>query len=201
MFKTDQPPIADYALSSDTGLERTLRFVLLSIKQPFWKMAVQMRDVDSKGMESAYLFGWKRQGLEHVRANASRLRAVLSVVPAGYGDADALLQIASVPGLGLVKAGFVLQLVTGSAGCIDSHNLQRFGLNANAFRFGAATTYKTRRRKALAYLDACRNAGGCAALWDGWCDYVAEQQPNRWTDGAEVSRLHQTAILGDYSNA
>lgn len=201
MFKTDQPPIAEYALSSDTGLERTLRFVFLSIKQPFWKMAVQMQDVDSKGLESAYLFGWKRQGLEHVRANASRLRAVLSAVPAGYGDADALLQIANVPGLGLVKAGFVLQLVTGSAGCIDSHNLQRFGLNANAFRFGAATAYKTRRRKALAYLDACRNAGGCESLWDGWCDYVAEQQPKRWTDGAEVSKLHRTTILGDYSNA
>ena len=201
MFKTDQPPIADYALSSDTGLERTLRFVFLSIKQPFWKMAVQMQDVDSKGLESAYLFGWKRQGLEHVRANASRLRAVLSAVPAGYGDADALLQVASVPGLGLVKAGFVLQLVTGSAGCIDSHNLQRFGLNANAFKYGSTASPELKRKKALAYLDACRNAGGCAALWDGWCDYVAEQQPNRWTNGAEVSRLHQTAILGDYSNA
>ena len=201
MFQTDQPPIAEYALSSDSGLERTLRFVLLSIKQPFWKMAVQMRDVDSKGLESAYLFGWKRQGLEHVRANASRLRAVLSAVPAGYGDADALLQVASVPGLGLVKAGFVLQLVTGSAGCIDSHNLQRFGLNANAFKYGSTASPELKRKKALAYLDACRNAGGCAALWDGWCDYVAEQQPKRWTNGAEVSRLHRTTILGDYSNA
>ena len=201
MFKTDQPPISDYALSSDTGLERTLRFVFLSIKQPFWKMAVQMKDVDSKGLESAYLFGWKRQGLAHVRANASSLRAVLAAVPAGYGDADALLQIASVPGLGLVKAGFVLQLVTGSAGCIDSHNLQRFGLRAGAFKYGSTASPELKRKKALAYLDACRNAGGCESLWNGWCDYVAEQQPKRWTDGADVSRLHRTTILGDYSNA
>lgn len=198
MFSTHQSAISDFALSSNVGLERTFRLVFLSIRQPFHGMAKQMRDVDENGLQSPYLFGWKREGLAFVRANASTLRETLAAVPSGYGDAEALLQIASVKGLGLVKAGFVLQLVTGSAGCIDTHNMQRFGLNEKAFKLRPEQSDANKRKKALAYLDACRNAGGCAALWDGWCDHVAAYHPKHWTDGEAVSMLHQTAILGDY---
>jgi hypothetical protein len=198
MFSTHQKAIADFALSSNVGLERTFRLVFLSIRQPFHSMAKQMRDVDDNGLQSPYLFGWKRDGLAFVRANASTIRETLKAVPAGYGDAQALLEVATVPGLGLVKAGFVLQLVTGSAGCIDSHNLQRFGLNANAFKYGSNASDALKRKKALAYLDACWKAGGCASLWNGWCDYVAAQQPKHWQSGFDVSAMHESAILGDY---
>ena len=198
MFSMHQKAISEFALSSNVGLERTFRLVFLSIRQPFHTMQKQMQDVDENGMQSPYLFGWKRSGLAFVRANASTLRETLKAVPEGYGDAQALLDVATVPGLGLVKAGFVLQLVTGSAGCIDSHNMERFGLNANAFKYGASASDALKRKKALAYLDACWKAGGCASLWDGWCDYVAAQQPKHWTDGMEVSKMHETAILGDY---
>ena len=198
MFSTHQKAIADFALSSNVGLERTFRLVFLSIRQPFHSMAKQMRDVDDNGLQSPYLFGWKRDGLAFVRANASTIRETLKAVPAGYGDAQALLEVATVPGLGLVKAGFVLQLVTGSAGCIDSHNLQRFGLNANAFKYGSNASDALKRKKALAYLDACWKAGGCESLWNGWCDYVAAQQPKHWHSGFDVSAMHESAILGDY---
>ena len=198
MFSTHQKAISDFALSSNVGLERTFRLVFLSIRQPFWRMPEQFKSVDDMGLDSPYLFGWKRAGLAFVRANASGLRHALAGVPAGYGGAETLLQIASVPGLGLVKAGFVLQLVTGSAGCIDSHNLERFGLNANAFKYGSNASDALKRKKALAYLDACWNAGGCESLWNGWCDHVAAYHPKHWTDGNAVSEMHQTAIYGDY---
>ena len=198
MFSTHQKAISEFALSSNVGLERTFRLVFLSIRQPFHSMQKQMQDVDDNGLQSPYLFGWKRSGLAFVRANASTLRETLKAVPEGYGDAQALLDVATVPGLGLVKAGFVLQLVTGSAGCIDSHNMQRFGLNVNAFKYGASASDALKRKKALAYLDACWKAGGCESLWNGWCDHVAAQQPKRWTDGMEVSKMHETAILGEY---
>jgi len=180
MFSTHQSTIADFALGSNVGLERTFRLVFLSIRQPFHSMAKQMRDVDENGLQSPYLFGWKRDGLAFVRANASALRDKLKAVPAGYGDADTLLQIASVPGLGLVKAGFVLQLACGAVGCLDTHNLQRFGLNANAFKYGAGASDALKRKKALAYLDACWRAGGCESLWNGWCEHVAAQTLAFW---------------------
>lgn len=198
MFSTHQSTIADFALGSNVGLERTFRLVFLSIRQPFWKMPQQFKSVDDMGLESPYLFGWKRSGLAFVRANASTLRETLKAVPAGYGDAQALLDVATVPGLGLVKAGFVLQLVTGSAGCIDTHNMQRFGLNENAFKFGSNASDALKRKKALVYLDACWKAGGCESLWNGWCDYVAAQQPKHWHSGFDVSAMHESAILGDY---
>ena len=198
MFSTHQSTISDFALGSNVGLERTFRLVFLSIRQPFHSMAKQMQDVDTNGLQSPYLFGWKRDGLAFVRANASGLRHALAGVPAGYGDAEALLKVASVPGLGLVKAGFVCQLVTGSVGCLDSHNLERFGLNANAFKYGAGASDGLKRKKALAYLDACWKAGGCESLWDGWCNHVAENQPKHWRSGFDVSAMHQSAIFGDY---
>lgn len=198
MFSTHQKAISEFALGSNAGLERTFRLVFLSIRQPFHTMHKQMQDVDNNGLQSHYLFGWKRDGLAFVRANASALRETLKAVPEGYGDAQALLDVATVPGLGLVKAGFVLQLVTGSAGCIDSHNMQRFGLNVNAFKYGSNASAALKRKKALAYLDACWNAGGCASLWDGWCNHVAAQQTKHWRDGFHVSAMHQTAIMGDY---
>ena len=198
MFSTHQKAISEFALGSNVGLERTFRLVFLSIRQPFHTMQKQMQDVDNNGMQSPYLFGWKRDGLAFVRANASALRETLKAVPGGYGDAQALLRIATVPGLGLVKAGFVLQLVTGSAGCLDSHNMERFGLNVNAFKYGASASDALKRKKALAYLDACWKAGGCASLWDGWCDHVAAYHPKHWRDGFAVSKMHQTAIMGDY---
>ena len=198
MFSTHQSAIAEFALGSNVGLERTFRLVFLSIRQPFHTMHKQMQDVDANGMQSPYLFGWKRDGLAFVRANASTLRETLKAVPDGYGDAQALLRIATVPGLGLVKAGFVLQLVTGSAGCLDSHNMERFGLNVNAFKYGSNASDALKRKKALAYLDACWKAGGCASLWDGWCNHVAAYHPKHWRDGFHVSEMHQTAIMGDY---
>ena len=198
MFSMHQKAISEFALSSNVGLERTFRLVFLSIRQPFHSMAKQMQDVDDNGLQSPYLFGWKRSGLAFVRANASTLRETLKAVPEGYGDAQALLDVATVPGLGLVKAGFVLQLVTGSAGCIDSHNMERFGLNANAFKYGASASDALKRKKALAYLGACWKAGGCESLWNGWCDYVAAYHPKHWQSGFDVSAMHQSAILGDY---
>ena len=198
MFSTHQKAISDFALGSNVGLERTFRLVFLSIRQPFHSMAKQMQDVDENGMQSPYLFGWKREGLAFVRANAATLRETLRAVPCGYGDAQALLQVASIKGLGLVKAGFVLQLVTGSAGCLDSHNMERFGLNVNTFKYGASASDALKRKKALAYLDACWKAGGCESLWNGWCEHVAENQPKRWQSGFDVSAMHQSAIFGDY---
>ena len=198
MFSTHQKAISDFALGSNVGLERTFRLVFLSIRQPFHSMQKQMQDVDANGMQSPYLFGWKRDGLAFVRANASTIRETLKAVPSGYGDAQALLDVATVPGLGLVKAGFVLQLVTGSVGCLDSHNMQRFGLNVSAFKYGSNASDALKRKKALAYLDACWKAGGCESLWNGWCDYVAAQQPKHWHSGFDVSAMHESAILGDY---
>lgn len=197
MFKAHQSTIQDFC-KTNVGLERTMRLVLLSIRQPFHRMTQQMQDVDNKGLESPYLFGWKRDGLTYVRENISRLRETLAEVPKGYGDAQALLDIAQVPGLGLVKAGFVLQLATGSVGCVDTHNMKRFGLKPQSFKFGPTASDALKRKKALAYLDACWKAGGCESLWDGWCNYIAEQQPKHWASGNQVSGLHVQAILGDY---
>ena len=53
----------------------------------------------------------------------------------------------------------------------------------------AMWAYKTQDNHAA--VDA---AGGTAALWDGWCSYVAARQPERYQDADVVSALHVAAL-------
>jgi len=52
----------------------------------------------------------------------------------GLEDEEAVLRgIVELPGFGVVKAGFWVQLACGSVGCLDRHNLRRAGLRENTF--------------------------------------------------------------------
>ena len=107
--------------------------------------------------------------------------------------AEKLLVVASINGIGIVKAGFVLQLCLGKVGCLDVHNLRRFGLSPTAFKMGKVK-YDTALGKAKLYIKICEDLGGCEYLWDSWCNLLAEKYPNKYKDGQHVSRLHQEYI-------
>jgi hypothetical protein len=112
---------------------------------------------------------------------------------------ELLNYFASLPGLGLVKGGFLAQLVFGLVGCIDTHNLTRFNVrpyDVAARAFKSAKTSATRNRKIEVYLDICAKLGGCAALWDGWCEYVyARNRGDYYTSAQQVSQMHVDAIV------
>mgnify|MGYP003693776155 CR=1 FL=1 len=44
-----------------------------------------------------------------------------------------LRQLIEIPHIGIVKAGFILQLVRGEVGCLDRHNLRAAGIHERAF--------------------------------------------------------------------
>jgi hypothetical protein len=103
--------------------------------------------------------------------------------------------LCDLPGFGPAKAGFVCQLVYGVAGCIDTHNLARFDIPTRRFdNYKQIKTIKSKRKRIELYLKTCRDAGGCAKLWDGWCEYVAARQPNTYRDAQHVSELHIEAL-------
>ena len=97
-----------------------------------------------------------------------------------------------VPGLGLAKSGFIVQMLYGMSGCIDTHNLTRFNLHRRRFACG---TKATDRRRIGEYNDMVGRLGGTARLWDEWCIYVADRDAN-YVDADHVSRLHLTPLEG-----
>lgn len=165
-------------------------FVLCTIRVPLRRAVAETRALLERG-DASPLFGWKERGLDTLADRAPELSALIQC---GAGRDTLLAEFSRIPGLGLAKAGFVLQLACGVSGCLDTHNLRRFGLRAAAFSVPDGCTDRLRYAKAAAYHAAIDAAGGTASLWDSWCRYVAEAQPHRYRDAWEVSALHCEAL-------
>lgn len=196
MFKEHQRQISDRALETDQGTIELFAFVFCTIQQRFDRMEQQMQDVRANGLDAKSLFGSKRKGLEYVFDNVQHLRTILRRCKEGVTcPIETLSEIAEVPGLGLVKAGFVMQLATGHIGCLDTHNLNRFGLDAQAFKYSKTATSTLKKRKAKLYADMCQQCGGSEYLWDSWCELVAAKYPAIWNDAFHVSAYHNACLF------
>lgn len=199
MFKQHQKEIAQYAMCGPDQTARVITFVYLTIQQPINTIPEAMRDVLRQGSESRYLWGFKLGAYEWLEEHREEVYRILMDTRSAHADPRAseiatLSYLATLPGLGLVKAGFVNQLVFGQTGCIDTHNVNRFGVNprflrADMFKRATATT---RRAKAEDYVDMCIGLGGAEKLWDGWCEYVAAKQG---TTSHKISELHVDSVL------
>jgi hypothetical protein len=149
-------------------------------------------DLDRARSESAYLMGHKRDAYNFLTLHGDRLARSLYAVPLDR-PAEALFQLTRIPGLGIVKAGFVCQLMGFDVACLDSRNNTRDGRNQRAYRSDGEARKSTPafRRKIDCYLGETQ--GRAREYWDGWCTYVA---PFHKLEPDEVSALH-LAIVPD----
>jgi len=201
-FETHQPLISRYALASPEGLADTYRFTLATIQQPLFHVPEIVADFRDKGASSKWAWGFKGDCLNWLEASTSALyRHTVNLWEAypnpDHLEGEALAYFATLPGLGLVKGGFFAQLVYGVGGCLDSHNVARFGLNPQAFKassFKAAKRQSTRNSRIALYRDLLSECGGAALLWAEWCAYVATRGTHNYQSAEHVSRLHCEAL-------
>lgn len=149
------------------------------------------------GAESQYLFGWKREGFLTLVREAESFRLAANEYRAAPSDAglDALVQrFMAVPGLGIVKASFMAQLLVGDGACLDSHNLERLGLRAEFFKTPKTLKAATIAEKIKTYRLTWQARGDSAFWWDSWCDLLAARYPKHFQDGRAVSALHTLAL-------
>lgn len=112
------------------------------------------------------------------------------------GDyAGCILALTDHPGLGIVKAGFVAQMIWGEPyACIDGRNAQEFELREDEYNLkGNKKTAAVKRDMIYRYLAQCALLGGSEYLWDNWCRRRATEYKRyiASTDPAEtVSREH-----------
>jgi len=198
MFQRDQSEISQYAMTGPDQMARVITFVYLTIQQSITTIEEAMRDVDRAGTESKYLWGFKLGAYEWLQESKDEVYRVACNLHAGFADPrvaeiETLKFLASLPGLGLVKGGFVNQLVFGQTGCMDTHNSNIFEIDPYRFK---ASRYKgaSMKRKALMamdYANLCEDQGGAEFLWDNWCRYVGER--NGYSADA-ISAMHVKSL-------
>ena len=101
----------------------------------------------------------------------------------------------TVPGLGLAKAGFVVQLTRGLIGCVDGHNAEAYDVRNNQLTFPKGRmTLKAQRHKLESYVRLTTAIGGSEFMWKEWCILVAAKYPDKFDTAAAVSRQHVTIM-------
>jgi|TARA_R110000803_G_C11948631_1_gene317433 hypothetical protein len=188
MYKIDQLCLSDMSYHDSSATKWIIGMVLLSIQQQWSTVGVQLSDLKENGIESKYLFSHKKAGWDYVLANLKNIQATIHSDKISIEEK--LLELAGIPNIGLVKAGFILQICIGEVGCLDVHNLNRFGLSASTFKLAKNVTYATALKKAKLYVKLCKDLGGSEYLWDSWCNYVATKYPKVYDNGDHVSKLH-----------
>lgn len=207
MFKRDQAIIAKFGRASPDNMARVLTFVILTIRQPLTRVGGDLASVvDSQGDGrdiNGILYGFKHHAWVEVWEQRETLYHCAEELAYHSEDndrlADALVRLFSdIHGIGWIKAGFAAQLLYGVSGCVDTHNLDRYGLNATTFKYRQGQTTKTKARRARAYNALVNKLGGTEELWDSWCAYVAKGTAihnQGWASADDVSAEHVRAIL------
>lgn len=202
MFADHQPHIARSGRASPEGWRRVAIFALSTIKTPLEHAARDLPQNASGDLQTRTIFGFKPVGVRYLDKHAERLWSYCEHCCATLdGDelTDALVAAAlEIPGIGLAKAGFIVQMIYGRSGCIDTHNLMRFNLPLRAFReIHPRSRSRTVMRKVRLYNETVEACGGTETLWNTWCEYAARVQPRgiyREASMADaISALHLAA--------
>ena len=201
MYDIHAMEISEHALKTPQGLLDVIKFVFTTIQQPLSSCKNQLNDIDLHGTESKYLFGSKRAGLKYAIENKTRLFwKVQELQKESLDNIDtvskAVRLFMEVPGLGAVKASFVCQMLGFNVSCIDSHNLNRLGMELKDVTIPNSLTEKTKMKKIKAYVHLTQRKG-TVYWWNSWCDYVASKggMNKTLTTGNEVSAFHVECVI------
>ena len=202
VFNRDQAKISAYGQSSADAMSEVLRFVILTIRTPLYRIPGDMEAIAQGEREQEIAWGFKAEALtllEEQKASIYWQAQEIAYHAENNIDLfrDLLRFFSGLVGFGPAKAGFACQLLYGVGACLDTHNLTRFGIAPSAVKASSYKRLKTRvkREKWLTrYIDICARIGTCEHFWDSWCIYLAKAKPNTYSDPDHVSRLHCEAL-------
>ena len=140
----------------------------------------------------------------YLESNKHKMYAqVMAVINSNKTDASKAMSLMKiflrVDGLGMAKAGFMCQLTAGLVGCMDSHNIKMYNLDAKDFVL--AKNPKTIKgldanvKKIRNYIQICHEYG-TENLWNSWCSFLATKS-TKWRDANHVSEVHYSYLTGE----
>jgi len=132
MYATHAKEIQAECKRSPEAFRDTLLFVVATIQTHLELVPDQLTDIRNQGISSKWLGGMKRQSYRDIQAHYKRLHATLYaqayLAPPLWVERALVTLTSTIHGINIPKAGFILQLAFGEAGCLDTHNRTRFGL-------------------------------------------------------------------------
>jgi len=196
MYKRDNKKIAQFILKDADNTVIGITFVLGTIQNALSNVGKFMDGVANGGADSIAMTG-KRNGYLYAVEHKYVLHEALKAAVKHNDPVGAIDVLTNVPNLGIVKAAFVAQLVGLDVACLDSHNLDRLGLNRAALKFAKTVKPETKLKKIQDYVHLTQVTGGTEYWWDTWCNYVAGNRGNKkLTTGDMVSKYHADCIIG-----
>lgn len=192
MYDNHVPLISACMRETLEGFKRGLTFVVCSIRQSITVVPDQVAALwDNAEEEESPLFGHKWNAWQFILS--PECEALWRRVRDCYDAEKVIIEVSQIPGLGIVKAGFVAQLMGCDVACLDSRNEKRDGRKHRAYRSYGIKDTKAFRRKIARYV---ADTGGKARYyWDIWCNEVAEA---RKIDPEKVSALHLAILPPNY---
>ena len=204
MYQDHAVAVQQYAKESASNLSDVTLMAVLSIRQPWLNIGTQMIDVRTNKLGAKALWGFKKDTYIYLESNKHKMYAqMMAVINSNKTDASKAMSLMNiflrVNGLGMAKAGFMCQLTAGLVGCMDSHNLKMYNLDANDFVL--AKNPKTIKsldanvKKIRNYVQIC-NEYGTENLWNSWCSFLATKS-TKWRDANHVSEVHYSYLTGE----
>lgn len=185
----DQVSIINAGMRADPDtFVRGVTFAVLSIRTQFVRVYEQMVEVENTGLNARSLWGYKRGAYDFLRKNKFALWALVSGADTSE---EAISNLVSIPGIGIVKAAFVAQMMGHDIGCLDTRNIARLGLDPREWRTdGEERKHGSAfKRKITRYVDATN--GRAEELWNDWCEDVASVYK---TTAEDISRDHLVIV-------
>ena len=204
MYQDHAVAVQQYAKESASNLSDVTLMAVLSIRQPWLNIGTQMIDVRTNKLGAKALWGFKKDTYIYLESNKHKMYAqMMAVINSNKTDASKAMSLMKiflrVDGLGMAKAGFMCQLTAGLVGCMDSHNLKMYNLDAKDFVL--AKNPKTIKsldanvKKIRNYVQIC-NEYGTENLWNSWCSFLATKS-TKWRDANHVSEVHYSYLTGE----
>ena len=187
MYETHVPYIASAMRQDADAFARGVTFALLSIQQMFVTVPKAMVDVEQNDTASRFLFGFKAGAYHFLMEHKVGLHAACV---AATSPAEVIATVATIPGIGIVKAAFVAQLMGHDVACLDTRNIQREKRNPREYRSRKDCSPRKFAKDIERYV---RDTGGKAReYWDTWCTDVAKTYG---MTPLAVSKLHLDCVV------
>lgn len=178
---------------------RGVMFAVCSIRQPTIGVPDQLAVLFDGAEDENPLFGSKFDAWAYISDNAKCAKLWRDLLDCNAvtstrqdGCELAILALLRVPGLGIVKAAFVAQLMGYDVACLDARNIARDKRNPRAYRTDGKAP-EALRPKVKKYV--AETYGRAAEYWDAWCVDVAEAYGRT---PQEISELHLAIVPGDF---
>lgn len=195
MFATHQSAIAAFIAVGTDGWEDRAAPCYVSacftVQCNTEKVLENIEDFAANGMASRQV-NFKTRGdavrAVHMGLHVPIFRAVDALIKAG-DIVGALTTMATLPALGFPKASFTMQMIWGVGGCMDSHNIEDYGIK-NLPKNDKKASYAANYARAQVYVDLVNSLGTSEQIWDRWCAVISAERPEIYATADDVSADH-----------